>query len=363
MNARWLKTAAVGLVLGASLSTANAADYAPPGRTIAYAVSDLRFGFYETADAKEECPQGLNVTGPREIFKTLFPDDGTKRTIVDTQLEQVTETWWPATSQNDFPFKEAGGKISLGLNLDGKVKPSDFTSPDGTPGIDNQLFRATGCVSTYRTGNAIAKFDDDFFKRNNINRIMIVLTDVDSLENDDDVTITTYRGRDGFVNNATGKAFLPGSTQRLDLRWGKEFIHSAKGKIVNGVLTTEPMEVYLPHDTIGEAIIHWVRDGRFQLKLSPEKAEGVVGGYVDIDTVYRNRNRQWSPHHLSYGYQSPTDWYKAMRRLADAYPDPVTGENTAISAAYDLKLIQVRVVRDEEKVATTSPSTNVASAR
>lgn len=364
MNMRWSITLRASISSGAMLASlalggfvpaAAAADFAPPGRSIAYAMTDLRFGIYETEGAKEECPQGLNDIGPREVFKTLFPDDGTKRTVAETQLAQASETWWPTTEADQFPFKEAGGKIALGVDLDGKVKETDFTSPDGTPGVDNQLFRSLGCIPTYRTGNAIAKFDDDFFKRNRINRIMIELTDVDSLTNDPDVTITTYRGQDPFVTNATGKAFLPGSTQRLDLRWGKDFIHAAKGKIVDGVLMTEPMEVDLPHDTIGEAIVHSVRDGRFRLKLTPERAEGVVGGYVDVEHVYRNRNRQWSPHHLSYGFQSPTSWYKSLRRLADAYPDPATGENTAISAAYAVKLIQVRVLR-EAHVTEASPS-------
>lgn len=349
MNTRWstLVRLSVGSGLVLSAFAASAADVAPPGRAIAYAVTDLRFGIYETEGAKEECPQGLNDIGPREVFKTLFPDDGTKRTLAETQLAQATETWWPTTEADQFPFKEAGGKTALGVNLDGKVKDTDFTSPDGNTGVDNQLFRTLGCIGTYRTGNAIAKFDDDFFKRNRINRVMIELTDVDSLVNDPDITITTYRGRDPFMTNATGKAFLPGSTQRLDLKWGKDFIHTSKGRIENGVLKTEPMEVDLPHDTIGEAIVHWVRDARFELKLTPDRAEGVIGGYVDVDHVYRNRNRQWSPHHLSYGFQSPTSWYKSLRRHADAYPDPVTGENTAISAAYAVKLIQVRVLREQ----------------
>ncbi|MCH8073396.1 MAG: hypothetical protein IIA09_15765, partial [Proteobacteria bacterium] len=34
----------------------------------------------------------------------------------------------------------------------------------------------------------------------------------------------------------------------------------------------------------------------------------------------------------------------ALRRLADAYPDPETGANTAISTALDVKLTQVFIV-------------------
>ena len=36
------------------------------------------------------------------------------------------------------------GKISYGLNLDGRIGPNDFTSPEGEKGVDNNMFRAIG---------------------------------------------------------------------------------------------------------------------------------------------------------------------------------------------------------------------------
>jgi hypothetical protein len=41
-------------------------------------------------------------------------------------------------------------RIGEGFNLDGKIKPNDFVSPDGEKGIDNQLYRAWGCDSPWR---------------------------------------------------------------------------------------------------------------------------------------------------------------------------------------------------------------------
>lgn len=327
--------------------TATAAEEsAPPGRTIGYAITDVKWSIHETEGAKDECPQGLNTVGPREQYKVLFPEDGTKRTLAETQLALAAQIWWPTMEEDEFPLKEAGGKVAIGLDLDGKTDAADFTSPDGMPGVDNQLFRAIGCINSYRTGNAITKFDDDFYKRNRINRMMIVLTDVDSLIDDDDVTITTYRGRDPLITGGSDKGFVPGSTQRLDLRWGKELIHSAKAKIADGVLTTSPLEFIVPHDRGGELPLYWLRDAQFKLSLTPQRAEGVVGGYADLEHLYRTRNRQWSPHHLSYGHQLPTSWYRTLRRLADGFPDPATGQNTALSAAMDVKLIQVHVLRE-----------------
>lgn len=44
-------------------------------------------------------------------------------------------------------------------------------------------------------------------------RIMIELTDVDSLTDDDDVMLTTYRGQSSLLADASGSNFLARSTQ------------------------------------------------------------------------------------------------------------------------------------------------------
>ncbi len=344
---------ALGLVCGSNAAHAN--DAAPAGRSIAYAINDIKWGIYETKDTKEECPDGLAVMGPREQFKALYPQDGTKKwKLAETWLEREMSVWAPNLEPDPFPFREAGGKIAYGLDLDGKTKPTDFTSPDGKTGIDNQLFRVIGCVSNYRTGASLLQFESIFQKKMNVDRIMIELTDVDSLANDDDVTITTYRGRDSLLMDGTGNNFQPGGTQRIDMRFGKEFIFTAKAKIVNGVLITQPMNFKMPHEVnTEEAAYDWLRDARFELKLTPTGAEGLIGGYADVESFHRSRFRTWSTHHSSYGQQAGGSVYKVLRKLADGFPDPATGENTAISAVYRVKMVQVRVLRPEKEVAST----------
>jgi hypothetical protein len=340
--------ALIALAFFGSGSLALAAnDVAPPGRSVAYVINEIVWAVYQTKDGKEECPDGVNTLGPREQFKAQFPDDGVKRTFAETQLAREAKVWWPTVTPDQFPFHEASGKTAPGLNLDGKTGPNDFTSPDGKSGIDNQLYRVIGCVVNYRDGASILNFEKIFLKKMQIERILIVLTDVDSLLNDDDVTITTYRGRDSLMTDATGNGFVPGGTQRLDLRWGKEFIHQAKGKIVNGVLVTAPLDFFMPHEVAYQsAAYYWLRDARFELNLTQEKAAGLIGGYADIEHFYFGRNREWSTHHRSYGQEASASVYSAMRRLADAYPDPQTGEYTAISAAFKVQMVRVNVLPD-----------------
>jgi hypothetical protein len=318
-------------------------------RSIAYAMTFEEWGIYKTPGAKTECPNGFN-DGPREQFKVLFPDNGTKRKLVDTQLAREAEIWFPTTKDDGFAFKEAQGAVGIGMNLDGKIGPKDFTSPTGEKGIDNQLYRAIGCVGSHRDVAAlmIVKWRQD----HKFNRVVIELTDVDSLANDDDVTVTTYRGLNPLLRDASGNDFMPGGTQDLDLRWGKEFIQKFHGKIVDGVLVTEGADWIMPRMALANISTLPFRDLRFQLKLTPDRAEGLMAGYVDIEGWNTERNESISTHHQSYGQESAPSLYRAMLRLADGYPDPKTGRNTALSSSLVVRFTQVFIQRPPQETAS-----------
>jgi len=174
------------------------------------------------------------------------------------------------------------------------------------------------------------------------NRMMVELTEVDDLENDDSVTVTVYRGMDRLLTDATGSRVVSGGTQRVDRRWGQNLIRQTEARIVDSVLITEPIgDLIIPWQNLSVPSIQLFRDARFELDLSAERATGLLAGYADVDTWYYQLIRNDSTHHLSNGQISGISLYKALRRLADAYPDPETGENTAISTALDIKMTQV----------------------
>jgi len=315
------------------------ADPVVINRTIGYAMTNKFWAVFTTKEATE-CPTGLN-DGPREQFKTLFPEDGTKRSVIETSLAREADIWLPTTSPEPLEFKEPQGRISYGLNLDGKVGPNDFTSPEGATGVDNQLYRVMGCTSNYRGPDGFNYvYINGKLERLIFNRILIEITDVDDLTNDSDVTVTTYRGLDFLLRDAAGD-FAPGGTQRVDGRWGKRFIQRFAGKIVDGVLTTAAADVYFPEtDGHENQSVQLMRDLRFELRLTSAGAEGLMGGYADIDSMYYAMLQTWSTHHHAYGQDAAASRYKALRRHADAYPDPKTGHNTAISSAFQVRFSQ-----------------------
>ncbi len=340
-----LRPARACLVLLLAASAALADDVSvPPGGRIGYVMTDLFWAVYQTEDGKTECPNGYN-DGPREQFEALF-GDGSRYDITQTQLHQEVETWHPTTEPDGFVFHEIEGELSWGLNLDGEVSDNDFTHPNGEPGIDNEVYRAVGCIIGFRGPDGVEYiFQNKAIADRVYNRMMFEITGIDDLENDDAVTVTVYRGRDRLLTDATGSKVMPGGSQRIDRRWGESLIRRTTGRIVDSVLTTEPIDdVVIPWMNLSVPTVQIIRDFRLQLTLSSTGAEGLIAGFADVETYYKQLIRNDSTHHLSNGQISGISLYKALRRLADAHPDPRTGENTAISTALDVKLAQVFIV-------------------
>jgi hypothetical protein len=317
---------------------------APEGGTIAYVLTNLSWALYNTADGKAECPQGFN-DGNREQFKKLFPDDGTRRTLLDTQLRREIDGFHPTTAPDLFPFLEGQGPIAPGLDLDGSTGAEDFTSPEGEPGIDNQMHRALGCIENYRAPDGPLRFfEDEMIIRENYNRFIVELSGVESLVDDPAVEITIWRGRDPLLVDAGGLKALPGGTQRIDVRWGARYIHHTRGRITAGVLRSEPVDLLYPWDVFYLPTDQYMYEARLELRLTPVQAAGLIAGYSDIETWYLHMLRNWSTHHQSYGKSSAPSIYKAMRRLADGAPGPESGVNRGISSALAAQFTQVHLI-------------------
>jgi hypothetical protein len=358
-----LAPAAIAVATALAYSHAWGAQEATPpaaqtlkDETIAYVVTDMHWAIWESKDGKTECPHGFNYEGPREEFKQLFPSDSPQRSFAETHLRREIDSWYPTTAPEPFEFRDAGGPTSYGMNLDGKVGPDDFTSPEGEPGVDNNLYRVVGCINNYRPPNgSFYIFDRGAIPGQRENRILIELTGVHSLLNDNDVQVTMYRGRDPLQKDATGERDVPGGSQRIDTRWGLKYIQHMRGKIVDGVLITDPRDLIYPWAVFDLATDEYMHAARLKLKLSPTHAEGLMAGYSDIESWYSQATRSYSTHYFSYGQESAPSIYKALRRLADGYPDSKTGANTAISSALGMSFVQVYIDPASKVVSASLP--------
>jgi len=357
---------AAGTVAALATPAAAADSSVLKDGTIGFALKSLYWAVYQTPDGKAECPEGFNTWGPRETFKALFPQDkGQKWPIVESHLAREAEGWFPTDKPEKFPYIEAGGKIALGLNIDGKVDANDFTSPDGMPGVDNELYRVLGCQVHYRLPDGQTTFfDNKSIVDDHYNRTMIELTGVDSLSDDPDVTVTMYRGLDPLLTDATGNSIIPGGSQRVDAKRGKRFNHVMKGKIVGGVLTTEAKDIVFPWTTgFGTPTVMIVKGMQFRLSLTETEAGGLMGGFVDTENFYSQLMKAESTHHEAYGQLSPPGLARSLKARADGYPDPKTGKMTAISAALSATFTQVFIVHPPKATADAAPPAQKRAAR
>ncbi len=339
------------VAVGASSASAAETVSALKDRTIGYVLTNYFFSMYST-EQKSECPDGIN-DGPIAQFDQLYPKDQ-KRKMVDTELQYEANVWFPSLTPEPFKFKEAVSKTAPGLNLDGKADANDFTSPDNVQGIDNQLYRAIGCVGDYRPGGSLRGFHNIYLRDRNYTRLLLELTNVDSLVDDDDVTVTTYRGLDQLLTDASGNEILPNGTQRVDHLFGKRFHKQTRGRIKNGVLTTDPADLNLPIIMAYNSRPAFViRDSQLKLDVTPDGAKGVWGGYFDIESFYKTINTAYSVYHHNYGGQSIQSIYRALHQLADGHPDPKTGKTTSVSGAVDIAFKQVFIKHPKPQVAST----------
>jgi hypothetical protein len=333
--------------LAAAVTLPAAASPLRDGR-IGFVLTDMFWSVYQTEGAKEECPDGFNL-GPRGQFEALF-GDGQGMTVEETQLAQEIRTWHPTPGPDPLGFKQVEGTHGYGLDLDGETTAEDFVHPEtGATGIDNEVYRAVGCIIGFRGPDGVEFiFQDKAIHDERYTRMMIELTGVDDLDDDPEVTVTWYRGMDRLLTDATGEHVMSGGTQRVDRRWGESLIRRTTGRIEDGVLTTEPIgDLILPWMNLSVPSIHVIHDARLRLDLTEEGASGLLAGYADVEHYYYQLIRNDSTHHLANGQISGISLYKALRRLADARPDPETGENTAISTALDVNMAQVFIVDPE----------------
>ena len=127
------------------------------------------------------------------------------------------------------------------------------------------------------------------------------------------------------------------------------------GRIVNGVLTTDPFtKVQLPTTSFLEDAEHHFKDAVLRLELKPNSARGVLAGYHDVDRYYRFWAKTTGVHGVSNTVSPPSlGGAEAQRRWLQR---PNDGPVSAISAAYDIKLVSAFIVHPLQTVAENTPT-------
>lgn len=256
------------------------------------------------------------------------------------------------TNFEDFPQFDLGnqaylGRISIGANLDGKIGKDNFVSPDGSRGIDNALLRATGCNRGVRDYGDPIRAEKSMVSQTA--PTLIEVTGVDDLQNDADVTVHVYAAAQSIEMGANGDALHWGS---INIDPNPRYSAQAKGRIVDGVLITEPFAFRVRQkESVVEAYRAFV-GSRFKIQIKPDGTiSGELVGYQTVESL-EGQYRHMVKVAADFSKTSCPAIISAIRHYADGFRDPKTKQFTGISAAYRLNGVPVFLIHPEQRMAS-----------
>ena len=178
--------------------------------------------------------------------------------------------------------------------------------------------------------------------------ILIEVNGVESFEKDGPVEVSFYRAVDIVPKDASAN-IIPYASFRIDDP--KRYSATARGVIKNGVLTTEPIEARLPFASNGAVMHMALKDMRVEFRARKDAAgmEGMIVGYQDVMNWWQFI-RQIESLAVVNQFSCPA-LYEGAWKLADGYPDPKTGQCTALSSAFTLKAIPAYVIHSTPRQA------------
>jgi hypothetical protein len=320
---------------------------------------------------KDACPEGVALKN-REIFlSTLSPEEQTRLQKKENEKE-FGQLWRNSMMHPDganicsqysqFPERPiqrtVQSKFAWGINLDGDdgdgaknpagCAHQNFETPDGQKGIDNQSYRAMGCNLEWRgvdgTAGDMVRGFEGFIASGEWAQV-ILLRGVDSLVNDNDVEIVYGNTPDRPVVDSAGKYIWNVSyTISTVMPRERNVLH---GKIVNGVLTTDPAPIKLAQ-TWGQGGArdlrgvrsHWtLKRGRLRLTFQPDGTlKGFIGGYQPLEEFVDSTSMGGLGSAMVAGIDCAGQW-NTLRKLADGDRDPKTGQCSTISSALELSAV------------------------
>ncbi|MEO6092073.1 MAG: hypothetical protein ABIT04_09720 [Novosphingobium sp.] len=335
----------------------------PPGGTMGFVVTEFVSPIVPGQDA---CPHG---TAPRlrELYLRSLPEAEQARLRLKENELELTKGWHGyafdgkganVCSQPDMfnrsPFPAVESRNGMGLDLDGGATDADtcahdnFQSPAGERGIDNQEYRALGCTLEWRgadgNGGDTLRGMKQFFVSGEWTQVLL-LKGVDSLTRDDDVEVIYANTPDRPVID-TKDNWLPGTSFTIS-DTGARHRNVLHGRIVDGVLTTDPADIRLaqtwgqgvPRDIRGARSTYDYQKGRLRLEFQPDGGlRGYIGGYRDVYNVIISTMLGGEGSALSAGIDCSAT-LATLKKYADGIRDPKSGKCTAVSSAMRMTAI------------------------
>lgn len=313
-------------------------------------------------DEKADCPDGMMGTLKDSYLRTL-PAAQRERLTKPENANELDAAWkkygvnetngnvcgniYEFLDRPPTPF--LSGRVAWGFNLDddesgaGKdgytCKHDNFVSPTGERGVDNQYWRVYGCSQTnHGKDGAISESQKGFdgLMMTGEWTQVILLRGVDSLVNDPSVEVVYANTDDRPMTDLAGKPLHNASFSVATQGRKSDFRNVMHGRIVNGVLTTDPKHFVLGQFGGGVNTTFDLDRGRLRLIFQPDgTVKGMVGGYMPLLNGL-NAPRGGSIGTVLNAGIDCAGQYRAIRMMADGARDPKTGQCTRISQTFEL---------------------------
>ena len=397
-----LGTAALAAVLVASVPSERPAQAAAPASTAqpkpqpggltddvfrkgegGFVVTEIAYGL--GTEGKDACPKGM-TGGIRALIDAYAKtpagqkqageeDERYERrmaTAVNTTADGKNICMHPELAAADPTWHMvADGNVKAeGIDLDGQdsapgKRPAagtcahqDFQGTHGERGIDNQYFRVVGCTTGFQSTGQGNGWQTEMYTGSW--GVVVSLKGVDDLRNDGAVEVAIYANADPMQLSAA-RAALSYATYAAEQN--PRYRAVTKGRIVNGVLTIDPVDVRF-HNVVNSMTDDRVlRDARLRLTFTADGGmEGYLAGYTPVEDMYdvqygarvsKNAKGELAPERLrvqtSVGRSgalghSCQGAYHALYAAADGNRDPATGRCTSISTQYRIRMAPAFVV-------------------
>lgn len=353
----------------------------PADGTMGFVVSRLALPIIHD---KAACPEGPVMT-LRESFVASLPPEERARLLLKENEPELAQRWQAQVfgpnstnicsnpemferpmirtvkSPNAWGFDLDGDKGKGSENDEGCAQ-EDFTTPTGESGIDNQEYRVMGCMATYRGEQGLkSEYETgtrQFFLSGEWTQVILV-RGIDSMEHDPEVEVIYANTPDRPAVDSTNR-ILPGSSFTISEKPPRRR-NVLKGRIDNGVLTTDPADIKLAQtwgqggarDIRGNRTIYDLRKGRLRLELQNDgSALGMLGGYRPAFDLIQSPAIGGA----GAGTTAGIDCAGQLRTLlhhADGIKDPKTGKCTGVSTAYRIEAMPAFV--NDVPAARTAP--------
>lgn len=370
---------------------------------VGFVMADISYGFTNQAGEAQACPSGLSMNsgavfaasaeGQRREGESDAEYNGrlragAMRLATGPGGENLCAN--PEAGAPDPNMHPVVGAFPVyGIDLDGQNSTAtgraasatcahqDFRGMNGERGIDNQFYRAIGCTRTFQLGGQGNDFASEMLTGSW--GILIELEDVQDLRNDNNVTVKFFANNDPVQLSPTREPLFNATyAAQQDPRYQA----TTRGRIVNGVLTTDPVDTRFHYVVNSIRLDRPLRDARLRVTIGADGAmEGYMSGYSPVegfyDTVFgfrsgRGGDGQPAPERLRTGSANGYAFtaghtcngvYHAMRQMADGHRDPATGECTSISTQYRIRAVPAFVVQNAARGANDDLDTGVPGYR